>query len=506
MTEPEVVESAAGPDAVEDLETWRRLDPRTVPAGTLMTALVLVGVAVPTGIGLVLGGVSAGWIAFWLVGGIVVGTIAIGIGELIRVRVSAYRLTPERVERRVQFLGSSRTSIARERVRNVEITADIVQRRFGVADVRLGTGESKGADFTLKSLDRAFAESLRELLVGREESGEGPRVGTLSTLDRGWLRYAPISFLTPLLGLAAFGIVVQVSDWFNMVPRLWGWFTGIVDRVGPLGVVVAILAIILVVGTIASMAIFVESWWNYQLDRSRNGALRVQRGLFVHRSTNFEGERIRGMALVEPPGVRRMGAARLDIIAVGLNTSSDENGKQRQSPTVMPAAPRELSEQVIEKVLGHPVTTTLRAHPPAARSRRMVRAAVAGIVMTLVVLVATLLWWPGLWWLALVTLVIGGGLSFWIAVDNSRGLGHALTDDQVVLRRGSVFRRTEILNRRGLLSWNIRQTPFQRRSGLVTLVATSAAGSGSFRLPDVGAEQIDDVIATAGPVWSHLAE
>ena len=269
---------------------------------------------------------------------------------------------------------------------------------------------------------------------------------------------------------------------------------------------VAALAIILVVGTVASLVIFVESWWNYQLDRSRSGALRVQRGLLVHRSTNFEGERIRGMALVEPPGIRRMGAARLDIVAVGLNTSSDENGKQRQSPTVMPSAPRVLSEQVIEKVLGHPVATDLSAHPPAARSRRLVRATAAAVAMAVVVLAAALLWWPGLWWLSPVVLLVGGGLSFWIALDNSRGLGHALTDDQVVLRRGSVFRRTEVLNRRGLLSWNIRQTPFQRRSGLVTLVATSAAGSGSFRLPDVGVEQATSVIATAGPVWAHLAE
>ncbi|WP_241730645.1 PH domain-containing protein, partial [Dietzia cercidiphylli] len=48
--------------------------------------------------------------------------------------------------------------------------------------------------------------------------------------------------------------------------------------------------------------------------------------------------------------------------------------------------------------------------------------------------------------------------------------------------------------------------PLQRRAGLATLVATTAGGSGAFRLPDVGREQAPALWRTAGPVWDHLAE
>lgn len=114
--------------------------------------------------------------------------------------------------------------------------------------------------------------------------------------------------------------------------------------------------------------------------------------------------------------------------------------------------------------------------------------------------------WPWLWWVPAVALVLSAASAIWAALDNARGLGHEITGGVVALRKGSLMRRTDVLERDGILGWNIRRSPLQRRAGLATLVATTAGGSGAFRLPDVGREQAPALWRTAGPVWDHLAE
>ena len=113
--------------------------------------------------------------------------------------------------------------------------------------------------------------------------------------------------------------------------------------------------------------------------------------------------------------------------------------------------------------------------------------------------------WSLPWWVSATTVLATPVLVGWLAVDNSRGLGHVLTDSHVALRKGSLLPRTDVLRREGLLGWNVRRSPFQRRAGLATVVATSAGGRGSFRLPDVSGAQAAELMATSGAVWDHLA-
>jgi putative membrane protein len=48
-----------------------------------------------------------------------------------------------------------------------------------------------------------------------------------------------------------------------------------------------------------------------------------------------------------------------------------------------------------------------------------------------------------------------------------------------------LVRRTVALQRTGIIGWNVRRTLFQRRLGLTTVVATTAAGRGSYPMVDV---------------------
>jgi putative membrane protein len=74
-----------------------------------------------------------------------------------------------------------------------------------------------------------------------------------------------------------------------------------------------------------------------------------------------------------------------------------------------------------------------------------------------------------------------------LAADRSRSLGHALTDGTLVTRWGSLARRRCMLATDGVIGWNLRQSFFQRRAGLATLTATTAAGRQHYAVTDVPA-------------------
>lgn len=492
----------AVPGAAADPDGWLRLDPRTITATTVVVAGALVAAAVPTAIGMLLGGLGIGWVALWTIGGIIVGSAATAVAEVVRLAVTRYRVQPHRVERRVRFLSSTTTSLSTGRVRNVEITADVVQRRLGIATVKLASGETDGSRLTLAALDRDTAEELRRHLLAERATAE---TSEIARLDPGWVRYAPASLNTPLFGLIAFGLLLQVASWFNAVPETIDW---IWDRIGTLPwpvIAVGVLVLALLIGVVTSVVVFVESWWALRLDHHRDGSLELRRGLLVGRHTSFDGRRIRGITLHEPPGFRALSAAQLNVVAVGVDTGKDEDGKPKQSPALIPASPRTVSIGVAETILAADVPERFRAHPLSARRRRAVRALAATVALAALGLVPALVW-PSLWWIPIAVLAVCGAVAAWIASDNYRGLGHAVEPTVVALRKGSVLRSTDVLSREGLLGWNLRRTPFQKRAGLVTMFATSAGGSGAFRLPDVAEDEARDLWATAGDVWDHLAE
>lgn len=507
--------SEEGPLAVKELlATGEQLDRRTVPAAALEAGGAVAAAAVPTGIGLRIGDVSWGWTLTWLIGGTVLLAAAAAVIEWIRLRCTRFRIGDERVEYVVSLVATKRTSLPRERIRTVDITANPAQRWLGVADIRMGTGDPNG-DIALKSIDALRAETLRRELLRRVPDGDpavapgdpsAPRVGELARFRIGWIRFAPISFWTPVLGAGAFGVVLQVANWFGAENVVLRWISDRFEDV-PLLAEIGILAVIaLLVGAVASLAVFTEAWWQYTLEREPDGSLRIRRGLLIRRSTTFEERRLRGLVLVRPLGLRIAGAARLDVLATGLQQQEDDS-KASEPDTLMPAAPLAVTVGVAHAVLGDPVLDPVRpliAHPAAARRRRWVRAAAAVLAVTGGLLLLGALLTEVLSWLALALLLPSAAFAAWSAADNYAGLGHRTTERYVLLRSGSVSRRTVALTRAGLLGWNLRQSPLQRRAGLVTLIATTAAGDGALRLPDVGAGQAVELLADTAPEWRHL--
>ena len=88
-----------------------------------------------------------------------------------------------------------------------------------------------------------------------------------------------------------------------------------------------------------------------------------------------------------------------------------------------------------------------------------------------------------------------------LGVDRYRNLGHQLTTRYLVSRQGSAVRRTVAVARTGVIGWTFRQSIFQRRAGLVSVEAVTAAGQGGYTVLDVAAA---DGAALADAAVPHL--
>ncbi|UMP07165.1 PH domain-containing protein [Amycolatopsis sp. EV170708-02-1] len=477
-----------------EFEGWNTLDKRTLAVTAVMMTGAAVGAAIPTTAAIV-GGGARFWVALaWVVAGGLVLVAGGVLADLFYWKGVRYRVTPERLETAFTLVFRSRKSLQRERIRNVDLTANPLHRLFGVAVVTIGTGshESGGQGrIKLNPVSRAEAERLRAELLRRAEITETDEDAPLAELDRSWIRYAPMSFLTPALGLAAGGGLMQVSEWAGLRKGLIDWVIGLFRGIPLVVAILILLAIAMVVGLIGALGLWVEMWWNYRLDREPGGTLRVRRGLFTTRSISIEERRMRGVDLVEPLGNRISGAARVDAIATGMRQSDDKD--KTDYHTLLPAAPVATANRIAAAVLREPVSPAeavrLTGHPRAARGR-LLRWWIGSVVVLLAIFALLGFLLTG------VLLVIGAALgvvllpaSVLLALDAYRNLGHGITGRYLVGRHGTVRRSTFALDRDGVIGWTVKQSIFQRRKGLLTVVATTAAGAGAYSVYDAGEEQ-----------------
>ncbi|WP_181007941.1 PH domain-containing protein, partial [Streptomyces sp. B226SN101] len=114
-------------------------------------------------------------------------------------------------------------------------------------------------------------------------------------------------------------------------------------------------------------------------------------------------------------------------------------------------------------------------------------AAVLGPVLVLTLLGALLT--PVLLWIALGCAVVAAPVAVVLALDAYRALGHTLSGRYLVTRSGTVRRSTAALERAGVIGWTVKQSVFQRRAGLLTITATTAAGGGAYTAYDTDAAE-----------------
>lgn len=527
---------------------WRRLSARML----LIHPVREVGRFIPALLGLFVAGRSTDQGQWWSVAGLVV-VVALSIMRWVTTR---YRITPEQLQLRKGLFHRTSLATPADRVRTVDVTANLMHRLLGLAKVEIGTASAVEHDrITLDALPAADAMRLRSELLhrvapapapdrtpapeqvspaagcavpqvggqdGAPVSQDGgavpdlllPQVAGQRTVSRGrpvapagsvpwdgaqedeevllrlspaWVRFAPFTLSGLVTGLAILGVGSRVlddvgaDDRWSMAQSAWGelaartiWFA-----------VLVVLVLILVAASVLAVGGYVLAFWGFRLSRHRRGTLQVSRGLVTTRATSIEVRRLRGVEVVEPLLLRLVGGARLLALTTGLRSRGGE-GSNNNGALLAPPAPLEVIRGTGSTVLGdeEPLVMRLRSHGPAALRRRVIRALVPAVVL---IAVLTALWAldlpvPG--WTVSLSLVLLP-LAVLVGRDRYRNLGHALSPRFLVRQEGAFVRRRAVLEREGIIGWNLEQTFFQRRSGLATLTATTAAGGQYYKVMDL---------------------
>jgi putative membrane protein len=103
------------------------------------------------------------------------------------------------------------------------------------------------------------------------------------------------------------------------------------------------------------------------------------------------------------------------------------------------------------------------------------------------------------WWLAAAGLVLTVG-AVPLAADRYRQLGHRFDGRRVALRNGSLMRRWSELDPAGIVSFELRSSPAQRRAGLATVTLHLGEGAGTRSALDAGEEQATALLAQLHPL------
>lgn len=449
----------------------------------------------------------------WSVGALL---LLVGYG-IARWYTTSYRIDAEQIQRREGVLQRKVLSVPRNRIRSVSTDARLLHRLLGLTVVRISTGQEGKGD-TAFELDAVLADQLVELRALLLEDGAEPESGAdlerppprsrervLARWQPAWLRYSPLSFTGLAMIAGVIGLVYQtgaVAALEDSALARAGLSTA--ERFG-VAVTVAVAALaVLILSVVLSVLRSLLTFGNLVLSRRDEpdgaGVLHLQHGLLRLREHTYDTARLRGGTLREPLVVRIFGGARLDAVMTGVDGSGEAS-------LLLPPCPRATAAGVLTELTAPDVVAAdLVRHGRAAVRRRWTKA----FTMPAIVLAALVVWAvlgevPTWLWVAFGVLAV---VSAGLAVDRSRALGHRVDGNWLVARAGSLDRRRDCIAAAGIIGWTVRQTFFQRRAGVATLVAATAAGSKAYRVLDVPAGLAWSVVAAASPwvsesEWTH---
>jgi uncharacterized membrane protein YdbT with pleckstrin-like domain len=489
---------------------------------------------------LFLGGFSPRSFVWAAVG--VIGSVAFAA---VRWATFTYRIVDDRLELSRSLISRSVRTIPLERIRGVDVSAPPLHRLLGIAVLRIDTGASgdEKQEGELNGVTVAEAERLKAVLLWHARArmarraqarGTAPRAGSdlpataidasgalsatsgappeisahatvghevgdttpervFFVLPRRWLAYGPFSgsyLLTPFALLAgAGGLAFQWGSEFRIDGRLvvnageWLW--------GHPPLLIGVLILLVLAMPVVGMIMYGVFNWDFTL-RGRDGYLIAERGLITRRSVSLERRRVRGFELVEGLVERRVGLARAWAIVTGLGDSATRG-------QLLPVVPRGIVLDVVGEAIGA-VSSGLRPHPAAARKRRLFRAIFPWLVVVACASAAALVWSTYWWWLAVPAAILAL-LGIPLGLDRYRSLGHTYDGTRLSVRSGSLRRSQAVVEERAVVGWTLRQTWFQRRAGVLTVIAGVGAGAGGYAALDVGETEGVAFAAEVTPDW-----
>jgi putative membrane protein len=444
------------------------LAPRRLhPAGAVLSALddvrnALFSVVVL----LVLGSRSGNFGTVVVLLGLVGAALAVAVGYL-RWRAENYEIADGAIRHRRGIISPDETVVPLARVHSIDTSQGLVQRLFGIYELHVQTaGGGEKGEIVLRAVSPEETARLRAAAGLAEPTATDLPEWRLS--PRGLLLVgltAPqIGMLLPLVG-GAFAIgndlLGQQGTRETLVDRLPTETGGIVL------LILAALAVAWLLSFLGSLVAFA----GFSVTRDGDH-LRIHRGFLQRRATSVPLRRVHAVSVAEGPFRRPFGLCSVRLETAGYGS---EPAAARTLFPLLPIATVDAELATFVPALADGAAAPAPAgftRPPARAVRRYI---LPGALTVLLLAIAATLAWPAAWPAipALTALAVLDGLGRY------RSAGWRLTGDRLLLRRGSITRRTLIARPTRLQDHSVSQNGFQRRAHLADIAITVASGTDS---------------------------
>jgi putative membrane protein len=470
---------------------------RLHPAGMLLSALHAVrrwlGVAAfPGVVALINGEFGMRALLLVLLGVTLLGVLS-AVWGVLSWQATTYRVSGGAFHLKRGVFQKSERSLPLDHVQSVSTVQGVVQRLFGVVEVRIEAAGSGGEpEISLPALSISTARTLREELTSARQASletfEEPSLTVLRSLSVRDLLLAGLT--SGQIGVAA-SVVFGASQAFDrLLPR--DLAQQISETILP-RTVYAILLFVLAVALFAwVLAILgtVLAHTSFTLSRSADGKyLYIKRGLLKRHEATVPLARIQAIKVVEGVLRQPLGLAALRVESAGFGA------EEGVSTTLFPLLPRKEVETLLRAAAPRFAAPLDDLEPLPARARRRyaLRATLPVLLVSTLFAVFLFLW--GFFTLLLTLPAALYGLLRY------RAAGHRLDDERLILRFRHLARTTVVVPGKLLQSRGYSISPLQRRKGLATLEVEVASGRGgaAFRLADIENSHATNLVERLGP-------
>ena len=435
----------------------------------------------------------------WILLGALVVTVLAAIWGFLSWRATTYQITGGAFRLRRGVLQKNERTIPLDHVQSVDTVQGIIQRLFGVVEVRIETagGGTSEPDASLAALDRDAAEALRREIKGSrrepvETESAGPTVvrklGTRELLIAG-ATSGQIGVALSLIAVAS-QLFDDLGDFFSqdLIRRVY-------ETAAP-NSIVAVLLIVLAVALFSwllAIAGTVLAYAGFTLSREGD-FLYIKRGLLERREATIPLARIQAVRIVEGILRQPFGLASLRVESAGYGEDAGV------STTLFPLLPRRDARRLLlDAAPEFAVAPTLNPLPTRSLRRYIFRSTALVFLLIIGVTAVSFLALDSVaWGLPVLLLVLPAAAYGWLRY---RDAGWAYLGDRLFVRSRLLARTTAIAPRRRLQSRAVIRNPFQRRARLATFRAQVASGGsgGAYGVVDLEADSAEALAENLGP-------
>src|SRR5215210_555462 len=476
------------------MSSERYLHPVAMLIGAIGTLRRWIGGLVFPGIVLLMSqGFSLRTVALFLVGVLIAGALA-ALWGFLSWRATTYAVTGNSFRLRRGVFQKSERTIPLDHVQSVDTVQGVIQRLFGVVEVRIETagGGSSEPDASLSALDRTAAQALRREVEGsrkeRTEETEGPtilrRLSTRDLLVAGATSgQIGVAFSVLAVGFQFFDDILSDELLRRFVETYEPNWQMVLLILFPTGLLLAWL--LAIAGTVLAYA-------GFTLSREED-FLYIKRGLLERREATIPLARIQAIRISEGVLRQPFGLAAVRVESAGYGEAAGV------STMLFPLLPSdEVQEFLAEATPEFAVNPALQKLPRRALRRYVFRAVFGYLVLALAAALISFLVFQYAVGLLAFFLLLPAALYGWLCY---RDAGWAFEEDRLVVRYRSLGRKTAVAPRRRLQSREVTRSPFQRRVRLATFLAEVASGSGGYalRVTDLDARTAETLAGNLAP-------